>query len=398
MTLASKIFGDQCIEMTSRKPVKDCYCYSEMKKMCQRLSKFPQKCASSYHCTSQSEFTSVRETDKMLVSPISCKTFKQVQKINYTPKSQFLRKVQNKICELQSGCQRNCLQMCPQSFSYHRFMANGRMQDIWDGKATLSNERKHVDVKQKSRMSPRTPANSLVSESDHDNTVCTSSVKTSQVSLQNLVKLNLRKTIKSRRQVSESSKSSLSKSSIRKNNRKQDCSYTKMICNQDDNLEQIAKKDEDQLHTLDVPECFKENYRCLKCDDKSVDRRVQDLRRFRDQYYFETHGSSHTLASSRSSGSLEQYFLNDRLFPESVGKIHKGDLVVTMPPCATTQKKRIHYFPRYVIRQEKDIYNSNYRLKQYQINCPLTGHAIDLGAVKIKLPVGSLALKYQKKT
>jgi hypothetical protein len=160
-------------------------------------------------------------------------------------------------------------------------------------------------------------------------------------------------------------------------------------------------REDKRIEKYKLPGYCDQRDQCLKHDDgsavnDSMNQEVKDLRKFREQNYFETHGdSNYTLASSKSSGSLQQYFLNERLFPEPVGRIHRQDLVVTMPPCATMQKKRIHYFPRYVIRQEKKICNMNYRRKRCQ-SCPLTGHVIDLGTLKTRPSLNSLALKYQK--
>ncbi|EZA57831.1 Protein takeout [Ooceraea biroi] len=223
-------------------------------------------------------------------------------------------------------------------------MASTQVQNTHE-RAALPNERKRVDDKQASPTSPRAPANSLASEQSERDNACTSSGKAIQMSSRRPVKSQWRKTLRSRR----------------------------------------PDRSEQQ------PNSSSRSKRPMKLHD-SVDHEVADLRKFREQNYFETHGSCHTLASSRSSGSLQQYLLNERLFPEPVSRIRKQDLVVTMPPCATTQKKRIHYFPRYVVRQEKNMSNANYKRKRCQ-SCPLTGHAIDLGILKAKPPLNSLALK-----
>lgn len=125
------------------------------------------------------------------------------------------------------------------------------------------------------------------------------------------------------------------------------------------------------------------------------DKQIEDIRNFREQNYFDTHGSSRLLFSPASSGSLEQYVLNGRLFPKRVQSIHRKDLVLTIPPCATTEGKRVHYFPRYIVRQEKSR-SAGHKKRRCQ-SCPLTGHAVDLGVLKEQPPVNSLALKYQKR-
>ncbi|XP_025268431.1 uncharacterized protein LOC105257384 isoform X2 [Camponotus floridanus] len=401
LTLTSKKPREQ---FAPRKPVKGCYC-NEMNKIHIRSSRTQRKPVSPCrHCRSQLEFKSIKETyDKTaLSSPISCETFRRVKKIDYTPRSQFLRNVQNKICELQTGGEGDCLRTCPRSSSYHRFMTSPRMQDIIpDEKSTLSKHKhKYVDKMQSFPASPTAPANSLASEqSGSDDTACTSS-KGIQVSSRKLSKSTLRKTIRSKRQIPKSSERPISKSPTRSKKamqlRKQDCS-----CCCRNEPKRVAKFDKDEcIRMYNLPKYCEQRDQCLEHDDNFIidspmDQEVENLRKFREQNYFETHGSSHTLASSRSSGSLQQYLLNERLFPEPIGKIHKQDLVVTMPPCSTIQKKRIHYFPRYVVRQEKNVCNTNYRRKHQ--SCPLTGHAIDLGILKARPPLNSLALKYQKR-
>ncbi|XP_072749700.1 uncharacterized protein [Anoplolepis gracilipes] len=388
-------------QFTPRKPVKECYCNYEVKKIHVRSSRTQRKPASPCRqCRSQFEIKSIKETDHKaaLTSPISCETFRRVKKIDYTPRSQFLRNVQNKVFELQTGGEGDCLRTCPRSSSYHRFMTSPRMQDtIQDEKSTLPNEHKRVDKRQLFPASPKTPANSLASERiESDDVTCTLS-KGIQVFSRKLSKSTLRKTLRSKRQIPKSSERPISKSPTRSKRAIQLCKQDCPCCTKEPNRTTKFDKDE-RVQTYNLPEYSEQRDQCLKQDDgftidDTVDQEIENLKKFREQNYFETHGSSHTLTSSRS---LQQYLLNERLFPESVGKIHKQDLVVTMPPCATMQKKRIHYFPRYVVRQEKKACNTNYRRKQCQ-SCPLTGHAIDLGVLKARPPLNSLALKYQKR-
>ncbi|XP_029669792.1 uncharacterized protein LOC115239420 isoform X1 [Formica exsecta] len=402
LTLTSKKPQEQ---FAPRKPVKECYCNYEGNKKHIKSSLNSQRkpALPCHHCKSQLEFKLIRETeDKLaLTSPISCETFRRVKKIDYTPRSQFLRNVQNKICKLQTGGEGDCLRTCPRLSNYHRFMTSPKMQDtILDEKLTLPDEHKHVDKKQSFPASLRTPVNSLASErSEFDDVACTLS-KGIRVSSRKLSKSTLRKTIRSKRQIPKSSERPTSKSPTRSKRttqlRKQDCP----CCCRNEPSRAVKFDKDEHVRMYSLPEYCEQRDRCLKHDDgfatDSVDQDVEGLRKFREQNYFETHGSSYTLTSSRSSGSLQQYLLNERLFPESVGKIHKQDLMVTMPLCATVQKKRIHYFPKYVVRQEKNACNTNYRRKRCQ-SCPLTGHAIDLGVLKARPPLNSLALKYQKR-
>lgn len=396
LTLTSKKPQQQ---IAPRKPVKECYCYPGVHKANLRSSRARRRITSPCRqCRSQFELQPVEEIDDRtaLTSPISCETYRRVQKIDYTPRSQFLRNVQSRLCEWQSGGQGDCSKTCPRSSSYHRIMASARLQDIDSNRETiLSEEAKRVD-EQKSPAAPKTPVNSIASEST--NVVCTSNKETRTFSSRRRFKSTLKKTIPSKRPTSRSP----TQGERTSQSHERDCH-----CCYRNKPEETVKLVEDKCEKKRSPRYERRIRRTYsKCDDStviddaladdSIDREVKDLRRFREENYFETHGSSHTLASSRSSGSLEQYLLNERLFPEPVGKIHKQDLVVTMPSCATTERKRIHYFPRHVVRQEKSVYNTNYRRKRHQ-SCPLTGHAIDLGILKARPPLNSLALKYQKK-
>ncbi|EFN79636.1 hypothetical protein EAI_11380 [Harpegnathos saltator] len=393
LTLTSKKPREQYTRFAPRKPVKECYCYLEVNKANLRSSRTRRRTASpSRQCTSNFELRPVKETNDraVLTSPISCETYRRVRKIDYTPRSQFLRNVQNRICEWQSGGQGDCSQTCPRSLSYHRIMASARIQDIDSDREIQPNAVKCVEGR-KSSATPKTPANSIASESDR-NIVCTSNKET-RTSLRKRSKSMLRKMISKR-------PTSRSPTQGERMSRSHDHNY-RCCCRDEPKSfgDGREKKHSSEYHEQRIRRMH------TKCDDDPVDsdaladpidQEMKDLKRFRAQNYFETHGSSHTLASSRSSGSLEQYLLNERLFPEPVSKIHRQDLVVTMPPCTTTERKRIHYFPKHVVYQEKNVYNTNYRRKRHQ-SCPLTGHAIDLGILKARPPLNSLALKYQKR-
>lgn len=411
LTLTSKKPWEQCSKIAPRKPVKECYCRSEVNKTQARSLRTQRKFVSPCCCyRGEVEFRPNREIGEksVLTLPISCETLRRVREIDYAPRSQFLRNVQNKICELRTADQGDYLRSCPRSSSYHRLVTSARMQDtLADKKMALLGEHKRVDDnRQESPASPTATANSLASEQSGSDDVACASSKETQVSSRKLSKSTLRKTIKCRRQIPESSERPASKSPMRSKRtarlHKQDCP----CCCRSELKRKTLKfsGDKKRSERYDLPEYSERGKRCLRNDEirtfeNSVDQEMENLRKFREQNYFETHGSSHTLISSRlsRSGSLQQYMLNDRLFPEPVGKIDKQDLVVTIPSSATMQRKRIHYFPRYVVRQEKNSYNTNYWRKRCQ-SCPLTGHAIDLGVLKIRPPLNSLALKYQKRT
>lgn len=394
LTLTCKKPEEQHSGISPKKAVKGCYCNSEPNKIRLRSSRTQHKPASTCcRCKSQFEFRSNRETDDKLIlsSPISCETFRRIQKIDYAPRSQFLRNVQNKIYLRDAG-QGDCLRTCPRSSSYHKLMASTRISNaISNGDTKLSNEYRHLNQIQKSPSYLKAPANSLISEQSecpHTNIhISTKDTLPSQTS-------SFRKTITSKKQISEPSEKQRNKRTT--STYKKNCSC---CCrNRTEKTTRFTADKDRKREDLLTYSNRKSQY--LKHDDPVIDdfmdREIEDMRKFREQNYFDTHGSSHTLASSKSSGSLQQYLLNERLFPEPVRIIHKQDLVVTMPPCSTVQRKRVHYFPKYVVQQEKSTCNTNYKKKRHQ-NCPLTGHAIDLGVLKIRPPLNSLALKHQKK-
>ncbi|XP_048507210.1 uncharacterized protein LOC105694132 [Athalia rosae] len=133
------------------------------------------------------------------------------------------------------------------------------------------------------------------------------------------------------------------------------------------------------------------------CEDEPLAADVNEARKFREKNYFDTHASSPSLLESRSSDYLQQYCLNERLFPEPMGRIRREDLVVSIPPCATLQNKSIHYFPNNIVKQVKNVpaIAKQFKKRRYH-NCPLIGHAVDLGVLKVSYPPNSLALRHQK--
>ncbi|KAL6254353.1 hypothetical protein P5V15_014401 [Pogonomyrmex californicus] len=387
--------GPQEQWITSRKPVKGCYCYSEMNKMHIKSRNQHKSVSCPYHCKSEFKFRSIREIDDKVTLPSSsCEIFKRIQKINYTPRSQFLRNIQSKICELRD--QGDHLWTCPQSSNYHRSLTNARMQNTFsDEKIILQNECKCVDEKQKTSISPIVSTNSIANEqnkSKRDDVVCTLNKKT-RVSPRKLSK-STRKTIRFRKQILDSSEKYKSKSSMQSKK-------TTQLCKQDCSCRsELNKKiDDNKCENAEKQNLLEHRDRYLRHEDDSaiedsMDREIEDMRKFRQQNFFETHSSNHALTSSKSE-LLQQYLLNERLFPEPMGKIQRQNLMVTISPC-TTQRKCVHYFPRYVVQQEKSAYNTNYIRKRCQ-SCPLIGHAVDLGILKTRPPLNSLALKYQKR-
>jgi len=402
LTLASKKSHEPSLP---RKPVKECYCYIEVNKSHSRIRR--KRALSCHHCKSYPEVGTIKEVEnKVISSPsISCETVRRIQKINYMPTSQFLQNVQNKIYDLQSGSEGDRLEICPRSSRYHKFMASTK--NIISNERTASSDKcKQVDNRQTPSISPTSPLVSIhslvTSDFEHDNGVGRD--KGIRTSSQRPVKSKLCKTAKSRR-VSDTKEQQLihqiEQQSALSNRNKQEMHLSKNChCQKQLTERSLAFSGNTRREKYNLSRYYKQD-QCSKYDDSSVandatDQEVADLKQFREQNYFETHGSSQTLASCKSMGSLQQYMLNQRLFAEPIGRIRKQDLVVTIPPCMTIQNKRIHYFPRYVVHQEKNISNTNYKRKRCQ-SCPLTGHAIDLGILKTKPLLNSLALKYQKR-
>lgn len=146
--------------------------------------------------------------------------------------------------------------------------------------------------------------------------------------------------------------------------------------------------------------CSQTGWSLMRQDDKDVPHAEERLHVFRERNYFDTHGSSRTLlpdTCGMEPVTLKQYVLNDRLFPEEVGRVRREELsVLSLPACTTMQNKCVHYLPRAIVKQEKSMCNTNYTRRRHP-SCPLTGHAIDLGANKPRYPNNSLALKHQKR-
>ena len=382
-----------CLEHINRKPVKECYCNPNNRKIQLRSGRTQHKQRSPCKYHKSHTYTSavtIEDNEKqLLTSPISCETLRRLQKIDYAPRSQFLRNVQSKVSLLQSTAAKgDCPEICSRSQYYHEFMS--RQANPQDEKSERKNQLTNSESLPKMPITLE-PSKSKSSELENVDRLS----KGIQVSLkkQPKPKAVVKRTLSSKKSVPD-----LKKSSSKLSTKSKRISINKDCPCCHNNKSQYSKTTpENYVVSGDYQPTV-----CINKDQEEIDKEylsdqeIRELRNFREQNYFDTHGSNHTLVSSKSSGSLEQYFLNDRLFPEAAKRIHKKDLVVTMPACATVQRKRIHYFPRYIVRQEKNNFNSNCKKKRYQ-SCPLTGHAIDLGITKIRSPLNSLALKYQKR-
>ncbi|KZC08043.1 hypothetical protein WN55_09106 [Dufourea novaeangliae] len=381
-----------CSKNVQKKPVKECYCHPEVKKVQLRSTRTQHKSDTACkYCRNHIEFKPAIIKDSLerslINSPISCETLRRVQRIDYAPRSQFLRNVQSKVSLLDTAATGDCPDTCYRSPCYHEFIGKRKQSEITDNLTKSKSVSDNV-TKLKS-------VSGVVTDLEF-----TEEEESPKTSRQSRPKYIIKRTLTSKRSVPDLSKTK-SSSKTSTNGKRTIQSFAKECpCCSRNKVEQptrIALVKED-IHSGDYePSVYVSNLEQTERDKQHIsDNELRELRKFREQNYFDTHGSSHTLHSSKSSGSLEQYLLNDRLFPEPARTIHKKDLVVTMPACATLQRKRIHYFPRYIVHQEKNNSNTNYKKKRCQ-TCPLTGHAIDLGVTKARPPLNSLALKYQKR-
>ncbi|KOC65294.1 hypothetical protein WH47_09873 [Habropoda laboriosa] len=391
-------------ENISRKPVKECYCNIDTKKVQLRSRRTQHKQSSPCKCCkSHVNFTAVpveyNFEKPTVTSPISCETLRRVEKIDYAPRSQFLRNVRSKVSLLQTAAATgDSPESCSRSQHYHEFMARKNIHNADPMHQLRTDDKKSQTSNHLTKYIPvRSETTEESSSSEAENIDRSSKGVHVPLKKHSKPKVLVKRTLSSKTSVPDVKKTKPSSKVATKSKKtvsSKECQYCDK--NKPEHSKNVLQRDnytesEDYQGTVCTNRLPKESDR-----EFLSEREMRELKKFREQNYFDTHGSNHTLVSSKSSGSLEQYLLNDRLFPEHTGRIHKKDLVVTMPPCATTQRKRIHYFPRYIVRQEKSNFNGNCKKKRCQ-TCPLTGHAIDLGITKIRPPLNSLALKYQKR-
>ncbi|KAK2582558.1 hypothetical protein KPH14_004849 [Odynerus spinipes] len=372
-----------CTCVVSREPVKECYCNIEMKRT--RSSRTRQKSTVSGNYGKNHIChipLSINEANLQDISPpISCETIRRVQKLNYSPKSQFLRNVQKKIQVLKNVPFGDCPDTCPRSPYYHKLKTD-KATEV-DTQSRIIN---HSSSKPSPTNSERSVQEFVANEEERQprREVITKSNKSVQVSSRkpSKTKLLVKKTISSKKSIPERRKEKSEK-------------FTKSSERKESSTYRVSSEDRKESYRKRSSWVLMREKDDQEKTETSSNSETKELSKFREQNYFDTHGSSQTLVSSKSSGSLQQCLLNDRLFAEPVKRIHRKDLVVTMPPCTTIQKQRVHYFPRYVVRQEKSNCNTNYKKKRHA--CPLTGHAIDLGIIRSRPVLNSLALKYQKR-
>ncbi|XP_043468292.1 uncharacterized protein LOC122502346 [Leptopilina heterotoma] len=371
-------------EVQFRKSVADCYCNRQTRKMQFRSNR--TKVAKPTACKHCKSFTDLRpmawvesndSQSRAILTPISCETVRRVRKINYSPQSEFLQK---KVSSTQNLFD-DKLQALPKYVSpsleagdaaqNHSKPIHSFCRNIQSESNNEINFHNSIDVCKKSH--------SHQSEESEIN------------SKKSLREKLIKRTISSKKTLCTSESVQLQKT--------KNCNFTSKDRNQS-SQSNIKNWNHEKFDYDNFSECnFYLKHRNAFSDkvsqDKLINHRENPLSKvykFREQNYFDTHGSTHTLLSSGSSGSLEKYILNERLFPQPVGKVHRGDLVVTMPSCSAMENKKIHYFPRFIVKQERN--QSMNAKKKY--TCPLTGHLTNVKTIKTQHPSNSLALKFQK--
>lgn len=355
-------------EVQFRKPVTECYCNRQTRKMQLRSNRTKVKPTPCKHCKSLItlrpmawvESNDIQSTG--LSTPISCETVRRVRKINYSPQSEFLQKKVSYTQNFPDDKSKYNAGDATQNYSksIHSVCRNIRPE---------TNEESDMEIYKKT---------------------CPKQISHSSSEFQNNSKKPLReklakRTISSKKTLStsETVQSQKAKSHFTSGGR------TRSSQSMTRNKSHEALYDENHFRECDVIPKYLKNKKFIgKIDGENS---LANLYKFREQNYFDTHGSTQTLLSG-SSGSLERYILNERLFPQPAGKVHRGDLVVTMPSCITTENKKIHYFPRYIVKQEKTA-PMNAKKKH---TCPLTGHLIDVKTLRTQHPPNSLALRFQK--
>lgn len=371
-------------EVQFLKSVTDCYCNRQTRKIQLRSNRTKvAKPTACKHCKSFTDFRPmawVESNDsqsRLILTPISCETVRRVRKINYAPQSEFLQKkvssTQNLFVDklqappkyvslsLEAG---DAVQNSPKQI--HSLCRN--IQPESNNEINFHNL---IDVCKKS---------------------CSHQSEESKINSKKPLREKLiRRTISSKNTLSTYESVQLQKT--KKSN------FTSK-CHNQSSQPSIKNWNYEKFDDDNFGECnFYLKPRNAFCDNVSQDKLINhrenlltEVYKFREKNYFDTHGSTHTLLSSGSSGSLEKYILNERLFPQPIGKVHRGDLVVSMPSCSLMKNKKIHYFPRFIVKQEGRLLTN--AKKKY--TCPLIGHLTNVETIKTQHPSNSLALKFQK--
>ncbi|XP_057341982.1 uncharacterized protein LOC130678649 isoform X2 [Microplitis mediator] len=357
-----------------RKPIKGCYCVNSNRSQLKLKSinttvdnhLWPCDYCKSNFNVKLSDFSIINDRKINPPSPtestFTSDIFKKVyEKSNYTPRSEFLRNVKNKLL--------------PKNYKY---------TEKSKSQMSLSTDR------QKSSKKSHTEDDYLTDESGNSQIFDSKTTKSAENNSSTpKIKTIFTSTIPSYR------KSSIDKLKSKKTLR----SLSKLNSRQQD--EQLITKptllDSNNKtpriivqNNCDYDSCFinergrnlnSRKQTCSKCGGKQSsllfinnkndleEKETFKLDKFRKINYFDTHGSSHTLLSIDSPVELvDQYKLNDRLFLEPVDKINPHDLVVSLPIIKKKNFQQIaHYFPRNIIVDQycKDNIDTINKEKQY---------------------------------
>ncbi|XP_051175248.1 uncharacterized protein LOC127290597 [Leptopilina boulardi] len=386
-------------EVQFRKSVTECYCNRQTRKMQLRSNRTKIKPTTCKHCKSLIdlrpmawvESNDIQPTE--LSTPISCETVRRVSKINYSPQSEFLQK---KISSTQNFFDKK-LQPSSKYDSHLLSAAGDTAQNCPKTIHSICRNIQPEIINEINNESNFHDSIEICKKSTCPKQSCSYTSKEFQINSKKPLREKLAKrTISSKKTLSTSESvqsqktknSNITSKGRARSSQSSNKSQYHEKCYNDANFRECNVIPKYSKHTKD----FLGKTNQDKIIDDPMENPLTNLYKFREQNYFDTHGSTHTLLSSGSSGSLEKYILNERLFPQPVGKVHRGDLVVTMPSCITNENKMIHYFPRYIVRQEK---NQATKTKKKH-TCPLTGHLIDVKNLKVQNPSNSLALRFQK--
>ncbi|XP_034938077.1 uncharacterized protein [Chelonus insularis] len=385
-----------------RKPVKGCYCYHNKKKIQIRSPRSATKsiwpcnyCKSHFNV----ELPDSQETQNEISSPtLSCDTLRKVQKINYTPRSEFLRRVQQKASQNYNLC-RSCSEPAVQPTRVARNIVDDPLDTIEvDSRYAENVKSKESDP----NLRPKSKRNGE-KHSPEIETIFTANASSRPTSSGILMK----KTICSSKSIDENIECGEEESlkRVRSKNKLKSRTLTQKSCQYDCCSVNARRKSPKKNKKTGQETCL-QCHRCPgRCPSKFVasgssdheDEEVIKLRKFREKNYYDTHGSSSALLSSLDSSTrLKQYEINDRLFPVPVDGIYDDEAqpVVSMPRCATKQFKRVHYFPQFIVKQDERAAGLSKSSGKKHQKCPLTGHAIDIRRLKTPSK-NSLACKFR---
>lgn len=370
-----------------RKPVKECYCISEMPERSESLNgREEKKNACEKHARELVEIycSENAETGKssLIETLLGCETLRRAGRITYLPNSEFLRRVQGKVyCH---GRKKSARVFSDVSSS----PSCGESEKTIKDKKTIAAE---IGDCEKSKRNGGVKSSVKSSRSG--------SLENSTKSRENEKKMERQREAKGKPKVVDK------KMEIRGDGIVVDKGKSRKIvrtisaqsrcCNAEkkhsgaakkvQNIESRRKELERNSYVGDCDcqiggnaEMSGETRWRLSRDRMNAragesEERVRELNKFRRANYFETHGSVDTLVG-RSRSSMQQTInpcdLNDRLFAAGVS--------------GGKNVKRIHYYPSYVVREEKQTDDTGCRKKiRSRSSCDLIGHVIDLGVLKI---------------